>query len=319
MDAIGLDIGHRAVKVCAGTESIIFPSAVCPEIDPALATDTAIPDADIALINGKYFWVGNSALTHADSYDLDALKGDWFESDEYLALMVSGHKRAIASLGSTDAILVLGLPPQLYARQHERVTQLAIMHLGLPGELIRVIGQPYGAYMATLFDKTVEPEEGSCSMGERWLIIDVGYCTVDFGLSVGRRWSVVGEKSIGGTNVIATDLRDRIYAEHSIFLPLHNCDDILSTRTSKLRDKPVNLDALVTKCSISHAQNIEQTAMRLFGDKLCLFSGVLIAGGGAGLVYPHLRERWPHAATAPAPLFAAADGMRRYGLRARNA
>ena len=42
--------------------------------------------------------------------------------------------------------------------------------------------------------------------------------------------------------------------------------------------------------------------------------GVLLAGGGAPIVHPHIQAKWPHAYLADKPRLAVAEGMRRFGM-----
>lgn len=314
MNVIGLDIGHSAVKVAAGGESIVFPTAAAAAMDLAVGEAAAAAKEDTAVVNGKPYFVGKTALIHTNGQLVDGLRDDWIESDEHTALLVSGFQRGIKALGDPEPLVVLGLPSRLHGRQHARLVELAVMHLGLPKQNIRVLPQPLGAYMAAVLDETGEPVEGRRPELERWGIIDIGYYTADFGLIEAGVWSAAGAKSVGGANMIATDLRDRIYAEHGVNIPLREADDILRTKSAKVFGKAVDLGELVEECSRSYARTIIDNASQVFGERLPMFDGMLIAGGAASLLYPHFVKAWPHAVTAATPRFTVAEGMRRYGL-----
>lgn len=312
---IGLDIGHSAVKVAAGAERIIFPTAATPALD--LSVNAAEAKADTAVVNGKSYFVGQTALVHTNGTLLEGLRDDWIDTEEHLALLVSGYQRAVAAIGDNDALVVLGLPSRLHGSQKDRLAELAVMHLGISKSNVLVVPQPLGAYMAAVLDEQGEPIDGRDITGERWGIVDVGYYTADFGLIDGGVWSAAGARSSGGANLIATDLRDRIAAEHGVPLSLREADKVLQTRAAKLYGKVVNVEGMVEEACSNYARGIVDQAIRVFGERLPTLDGILIAGGAAEAIHPHVTKAWPHARTAPSPRFTVAEGMRRYGLLTR--
>ena len=58
---------------------------------------------------------------------------------------------------------------------------------------------------------------------------------------------------------------------------------------------------------------VVDTATRLMEPYARRLDGVIVAGGGADMVYGVLRDRWPHAIKAEDPRFSVAEGMRRFG------
>lgn len=321
MEVIGLDIGHSTVKVSAGGEHTIFPTAATRAV--ALHVDEASDRAraDLARVNGQDYFVGRTALIHTNGNLLDGLRDDWIETDEHQALMVSGFNRATKALGTTDVMLVMGLPSRLHGAQKNRLTELAVMHLGLAKDQVIVIPQPLGAYMAAVLDENgeVAAKEVTRIQDSRWGVIDIGYYTADFGLVDSGVWSAAGARSQGGANVIATDLRDRIYATKGISLSLREADEALRTKSAKHMGEVVDLEALVDECADQYARGIIEFAGRVFGERLPTLDGILIAGGAADLIHPYVAKVWKHATTAPSPRFTVAEGMRRYGkLRIAN-
>lgn len=321
MDVIGLDIGHSTVKVAAGSDHTIFPTAAAKAV--ALHVDEATAEAktDLARVNGHDYFVGRTALIHTNGNLLDGLRDDWIETDEHQALMVSGFNRATKALGTTDVMLVMGLPSRLHGAQKHRLVELAVMHLGLPKDQVLVIPQPLGAYMAAVLDENgqVASKEVGKIQDSRWGVIDIGYYTADFGLVDSGVWSAAGARSQGGANVIATELRDRIYANKGIGLSLREADDALRTKSAKHMGEVVDLEALVDECAEQYARGIVEFAGRVFGERLPTLDGILIAGGAADLIHPYVAKTWKHATTAPSPRFTVAEGMRRYGkLRLAN-
>lgn len=312
MNVIGLDIGHSAVKVAAGGEHIIFPTAAAPAVNLAINADEA--RADTAMVNGKSYFIGQTALIHTNGALLEGLRDDWITTEEHLALMVAGWQRGLSAIADTDAILVLGLPSRLHLTQKKDLADLAVKHLGIDKNNIRVIPQALGAYMASVLDERGEPVEGRDVTHEKWGVIDVGYYTADYGIVQAGVWAAAGARSSGGANLIATDLRDRISGDHGVGLSLREADKVLQTRSAKLYGQVKKLDEMVDEACSNYAKGIMDHAIRVFGDQLPTLDGILLAGGAAEVIHPHLKKAWPHSRTAPTPRFTVAEGMRRYGL-----
>jgi len=315
MEVIGLDIGHSTVKVAAGGKHIIFPTAAAPAVDLYLAEDVKHAAGDVARVGGREYFVGRSALIHTNGNLVDGLRDDWIESDEHQALMASGFRRAVKELGSTDVMLVMGLPSRLFGRQKERLVELAVMQLGLDRERVRVIPQPLGAFMSAVLDASgdVNAKEARRVDG-RWGVIDIGYYTADYGLVDSGVWSAAGSHSQPGANHIAADLRRRIDAEKGISLSLREADQALEAKSAKHMGEVIDLEKLVDACAQSYARQVIDYGAQVFGERINTLDGILIAGGAADLIYPYLRNVWKHASTAESARFTIAEGMRRYGL-----
>jgi plasmid segregation protein ParM len=310
---IGLDIGHSAVKIAAGGDMELFPSAVVPASQLSVAESAQRAKVDTVLVNDRNYWVGDTALTHSNGQALEGLRDDWIETDEHSALLSSGYQRGLRMLGNGgDPLLVLGLPSRLHQEYHHRLTEVAAMNLRIEKKQVKVVPQALGAYMASVLDDQGEPSRDVLS--EKWGIIDVGYYTADFGLIMGGVWSSAGAKSFAGANRIAGELADSIKAKHNQELPLRTCDEILRTKSTKFFGSRVDLTEMVEQHCKDYARAVQEEALKVFGSSLAGLDGIMIAGGGADLVFPVLSKVWPHAATAKQPRHAVAEGMRRYGL-----
>lgn len=315
MEVIGLDIGHSTVKVAAGGQHLIFPTAAAPAVDLHLEEDRMQATGDVARVNGRDYFVGKSALIHTNGNLLDGLADNWIESDEHQALMSAGFRRATKALGTTDVQLVMGLPSRLHGRQKDRLIELAVMQLGLPREQVRVIPQPLGAFMSAILDEKGEVKASEAGrVNGRWGVIDIGYYTADYGLVDSGVWSAAGARSHGGANLIAADLRARIDAEKGITLSLREADSALEARSTKYMGEVIDLESLVEECAERYARTVIDYANQVFGERISTLDGILIAGGAANLLFPHIRKTWKHATTADAARFTIAEGMRRYGL-----
>lgn len=314
MEVIGLDIGHSAVKIAAGDKRIMFPTAATLAMPLAMEEAQASSKADLARVRGKDYFVGDTALIHTNGALLDGLRDDWIETDEHAALLVSGYQRGLAATGDADSMLVLGLPSRLHHRQSTRLGDLAAMLLQIDRAKVIVVPQPLGAYMNAVLDAKGEPKKGRDIVGERWGVIDVGYYTADYGLIESGVWSAAGAESANGANTMASDMRHRITESHGITLPLRDCDATLRTRSVKIYGKVIDLGEHVDAVAEAYAKTLIEGAISVFGPRLAALDGIIVAGGAAALVHPHIKAVWPHAIAAEHPRYTVAEGMRRYGL-----
>lgn len=313
MSVIGLDIGHSAVKVAAGSKDVvIFPTAAAPAITLGVTGAAEKAKADTVTVSGRDFFVGETALIHTNGVALDGLTDGWIESEEHLALLKSGYQRGLEKTGEVDGHLVLGLPSRLHLQQQKRLTELAALNLGLDTAKVTVIPQPLAAYMHSVLDEEGNPKADFTK--ETWGIIDIGFYTADYGLIHGGVWSAAGAQSSAGANRMAEMLMNKIKAQYNIELTLRRCDEILRTRSVKLMGKVEPMGDLVDEVAEAYARQVIDFAVRVFGTALPTLDGILVAGGGSDLVFKHLKNSWPHAATIKNPRFAVAEGMRRYGL-----
>lgn len=315
---IGLDIGHSTVKIAAGTTRLIFPTAACPAATLAVEESARSAKADTVRVNGRDYFVGQTALIHTAGRLLDGLSDDWIETPEHLALMVSGYHRGRASIDDEDPILVMGLPSRLHAAQHQRLRELAVMHLSIPMERVRVQPQPVGAFMAMALTEAGVPVGNRSIDDERWGVIDIGYYTTDFGLLLGGIWSHAGARSIAGANTVADALRERINADHNVMIKLRDADEALRAKAIRLHGKTVDVSQHTEDACNAFAREVIEGAVRIFADTLPTLNGILVAGGGADLIYPQLQKQFPHAVCAETPRFAIAEGLRRFGVLIHN-
>jgi len=312
--AIGLDIGHSAVKISAGGKHLLFPTAACPAANLAVEEAARSAASDTVRVNGQDYFVGQTALIHTAGRLLDGLSDDWMEMPEHLALMVAGYQRGRAELElESDPMLVMGLPSRLHAKQHQRLRELAVMHLSVPMDRIRVVPQPIGAFMALALTQDGDAGTDRDITNEQWGVIDIGYYTTDFGLILGGIWSEAGARSIQGANTVASALRERLNADHGTQIALRTADEVLRSKSVKLYGKSIDVTKHVAECCDAFARQIVEAAIQVFADGLPALDGILIAGGGADLVFPRLKGAFDHAVCAPLPRFSVADGLRRYG------
>ncbi len=311
--SIGLDIGHSAVKVAAG-ENLIFPTAATPAVELSVDSSNSSAKDDTARVGSTSYFVGETAVIHTNGRVLDGLSDDWIHSDEHAALLVAGYQKALRVMGTDKSSVVLGLPSRLHGSQKERLREIAAANLMIGKDKIYVIPQPLAAFFTRTLSKDGAPTDAAAEK-ERWLVIDVGYYTTDFGMLTNSIWSSAGQESIAGTSVAAANLKRLIAGKHAVDLTIRACEEILRTKSVRLRGERIDMAALVEEAVKPVAKGIIDSAIQVFGaGSVDTADGIFIAGGGATLLFDALKKAWPQAVFAENPRFAVAEGMRRFGL-----
>lgn len=318
MSVISLDIGHSAVKVAADDKQFLFPTAAALATDLTVAEARSAAKADTVTLGDKTYFVGETAVTHTGDSVLDGLSDDWIHTEEHLALMKSGYERALQATGDASADVVLGLPSRLFGAQSKDLASLASQWLQVPPNKIKVLPQALGAFMAMMLDENGEPIDGASPQSETWGVIDIGFYTADYGMIVNGVWSEAGARSSEGASAIVGTIQTTIQQKHGIPLTLRQCDEVLRTKALKLYGKVENYSDVVESACASYARNVIEAAQKVFGSRLPTMDGILVAGGAAALVYPHIKKLWPHAKVSASPRFTVAEGMRRYVLMVQS-
>lgn len=314
MLAVGQDIGHSAVKIAALTQSL-FPTAAVRA--PAEGVNIGPGDSlgEVVLVDGIRYLFGEDAMIQSGGRAVDPLTDDWVDSPEYKALLKAGYRIALRSAGvesgATSAIVGLGLPSRLYRAQKKAAKEGAAACLGLPPDSVVVVPQSLAAIYAHLLTPTGTPAQVPNADG-RWIIVDVGYYTTDFGLVERRRWSDVGEESIGGAYLAAKALRRLIAAERGFSPTIREASDALYSRVLHDEGEVIAIDALVNQASEPFVESVMGGIESTFGaDTLHNAAGIMLAGGGSALLANAAKRRWKHITVPEHARFAVAEGLRR--------
>lgn len=312
MDVIALDIGRSAVKIAAPNAKLLFPTAVCAAVDRSRLEvgDTAESSKrDTVEVDGVRYFIGETAVRQSRDKASEGLRADWIESPEHKALLKGAYAAAKRESGASDGVLVLGLPSAYFAEQRKRLAEIASLTLQIPVESVKVVPQPFGAYMALMLDESAAIAPKRNPLTEVWGVIDVGYFTTDYAMLNGGEWQAFAAESSGGTHKAAEQLM-ALVKDAGMKLP--EAEEALRSRVIKNLGRVVSLDKEVDQVAERLAAEIIGHAAQAFGDHLRRLDGILIAGGGAELVAGHIKDKWPHAETVPDARYAVAEGMRRY-------
>lgn len=310
--AIGLDIGHSAVKVAVSNskgkrEYLIIPTAVCQAIRISDENEAERAAKETVRVGGIDYFIGETAIIQGGANVTSGLSEDWVSTPEHTALMVGSYQKARAIAGVDQPRLVLGLPTHLYSRQKDKLRETAVTALVVND--VRVVPQPMGPYFEAMFDEKGVP--ASAVNEESWGVVEIGYFTTDFMLMMNGRWVEKASGTCSGARVAAEHLQ-RILGEKGMTVDLFECEEAL--RKKQIRNFTARVD--VTN-EVNEAVNILtneviDTASRLMEPYARKLDGVIVAGGGAEFMFEKIRERWPHARCPQAARISVAEGMRRF-------
>jgi plasmid segregation protein ParM len=102
-------------------------------------------------------------------------------------------------------------------------------------------------------------------------------------------------------------------------LGLPEATQIMETGTMLMSGKPVSVDDELRASIEPLCREIQETANQVLGSgTLRRMHGLLIAGGGAPLLFSHLAKTWPQAVLSDEPRFSVAEGFMRAGLLREN-
>ncbi len=308
-NAIGLDVGHSAVKVAVDGGRVIFPTAVIPAFTLHDEVAAARARRDTVKVDNATFFVGDTAIAQGRMTSTPGLYENWTESDEHSALLLAGFRRAVEAGASESSVVVLGLPASLFSRQRDALRDHASRLLQTR---VLVMPQPVGPFSELMFDDRGRLKSAAAMDGESWAVIEVGYFTTDFTLIQKGQW--IEDKSTSCSGVrIATERLQKIISTTGLSATLFECEDILRKKTIVNFGRDRDMSKEVTDAMTPLAAEIFDTANRLFAASARLLNGIIITGGGSDLVFSALKSHWPNAVQPQEPRFSVAEGMRRYG------
>lgn len=316
MNIVGLDIGHSAVKVVASFSGerveFMFPSVVVKAFPISDEAESHRAARDVVRVDGKEWFTGETAVIQGGGNAITGLSDDWIESVQHDALFLSALKRLEARgfKVTSDTMVVMGLPAQLYGQQKDRLKAACSKYVQAE---FRVVPQPMGPYQAMMLDKDGMPVKGRSMEGESWGVVEVGHYSADFMLTKSGRWIEKASGSCAGMRV-AVDAIHRLLLADNINADLLECQEILRTKQLSSFGRMVDADKYVRQAARVLVDEVEDHANRLIAEHARRLNGIIVAGGGADFIIETLQERWPHAIVSKDPRMAVAEGFCRLGL-----
>ncbi|MFY9327778.1 MAG: ParM/StbA family protein [Georgfuchsia sp.] len=315
---IGLDIGHSTVKIAARTEHgapirLIFPSLVCRAFDISDEMEQRRAALETIELNNCRYFFGDTAKAQGGKSATMGLSEDWVRTQEHFVLLLGAIKKLSGrGVNVAKPVLVLGLPTHLYSRQKQELVAIVKEHLDV-AELF-VVPQPMGPYQCLILDENGELNKARNMTLESWGVVEVGHFTTDFMLVQNGRWIEKASGTCSGVSVAADQLV-RLLEAQRLTISLIEAEEALATGKIRNFGQVMDVSAEVAKAADMVVAEVVDTASRLMDGYARNMDGVIIAGGGANLVFDRIVKKWPHAIQASDPRYSVAEGMRRLGIK----
>lgn len=325
---IGLDLGRSAVKLVArgpnGVEvRIAFPSAVMKappslvyrEVEQSAASDTVVMD-------GETLWTGETALKQGVDQEPIGRSDEWVVGKAHDALVLSAISRlneAGFNFDPARAVITLGVPSRVAKDRRDilialKANVLKRLSTGKDRPMINVIAQPVGVIASHALAHDGEPREGQDPDTHSFAVIEVGQYTTDYCAVLEGEPIVSATESSEGVELVAMHVAAAL-REQGLELGPRNLQRMMLTPTINARGKQIDLRPLIAQAVKDHLlPKTLETARAVFRSQLLQESdAVLVAGGGAGLIYELLKKdpQFTHAVQVAAPREAVADGFSR--------
>jgi hypothetical protein len=325
----GVDIGHCQVKAILRGPKV--ENERCFRSQVAVVTTDDIPQVKARLQDDFLKWGRKSFLTgdRADAINRHRdTVGDtpqWVLTEDHEVLLVSALKRLFETRAAKDdeVFLTVGLPAEVFVRHPQlrsvlgtEASRIARRILGCEVKAF-VQAQPVAAFVSWAFDtEGVEKEDKA---GRRCGIIDVGQGSTDFTVVIDGAPQLEFTSSCGGVDVIVPHINSVLGPDgmkvRAADLERHLRDG-LSIRGEKRDVRELIRSAVLEQLLPMILRHLDS---RRYESVLQEVDCILVAGGGADLVFADLKQRdqTRHAVRLDSPLLAVADGLAKYSaLRA---
>lgn len=325
--SIGMDGGHSMFKIRAGfldtpadRVSLQIPTAVMPAI--RLGNDRAQQQAvaDTVVVGGTSYFVGNTALRQGQLESFTGQNSNWVTTPEHDALIVAAWNRTIAVVGKAPMriSLVLGLPAKYYSSQkaalRERVAKL-VTPLLATGQVLKVLVQNQGEaplqWLALNPDGT--PNATRDLDSQMWGVIEIGHFTTDFSLSDRGTMIERVSTSCEGMQVVYDAVAKEL-ASHDLPTNVEAVELAVRNRAIATPTEVIDLAPSVKKGESVFTAAVVDHAVRVFDKQKRMLQGIVVAGGGAPVLFDTLKSKFAQCLTDKEPRFVVAEGLCRVGL-----
>ncbi|MGC9207453.1 MULTISPECIES: ParM/StbA family protein [Acidithiobacillus] len=310
MTCIGLDVGHSAVKMAwrgknGKIKRKIFPSVAVPAMT---ITDNEASDQakkETVTVNGLEYFFGETAVHEVGSIAVTGLHDRWLEMPEFQAL-VQGAINIVKDDTGVIHSVTAGLPPSIFSDQNLKLRN--IISLCTNAE-VRVHQEPAGVAMQNRLDESgIMIPDSTGDLG----VVAIGRYTTDFMAMLDGRWVQGAAGSARGMSR-AANLVMRKLNEQGYKIDYLDADDALWKKSIKYNGANNDVTPVVEIALHVLASEIFDATSNKFGDTGRKMEKILVAGGGAGLMFDGLKKYWPQAVLVEDPRFAVAEGFRRAG------
>lgn len=330
--SLGFDLGHSSAKLALKSTTTSTPIVGAAEIFPTVVRDwiqianeetARKAEVDTVEVNGKKFFVGVTAQRQSQAETFSGQNRNWIETEQHDALLVSAWNRANAILERNDMAnpdrisLVLGLPASYYADQRDVLRTRAnglLQRLLKPHQEMQIYveSQSRAPLLCVVFDSQ-GVETGRGGDDETWGVVEIGQFTTDFTLHDHGQEVDSAASSARGAHMVY-DRIAAVFKQKGIEANFEVITNAIKSRKIKDFGKEVDVSDIVTPAINEFSTYIQDEVASRFGNKARSMDGIIIAGGGAYMVGPEIKAKYPNAVIPTNPRFAVAEGYARFGL-----
>lgn len=331
--SIGIDLGHSSVKTAIKSGNkmpviggyTIFPTVVRGWTPIANEETARRAEADTVEVNGKKFFVGETAQRQSQAETFTGQNRNWIATEQHDALMASAWNRAMGVLAKPEnnmaepeqISLVLGLPASYYAEQRDALLSRArglLQHLVKPHQDLQIYveTQSRAPLLCIVFDAYGQ-ETGRAGEEEIWGVVEIGQFTTDFTLHDRGQEVDAAASSARGASMIY----DRIgaaFKQRGYEASYEQISRAIQNRKLKDFGKEVDINDIVQPAITEFTAYILDEVATRFGSKARSMDGIIVAGGGAYIVGQEIKAKYPNTIIPAQARFAVAEGYSRFGL-----
>lgn len=325
-----VDVGFGNVKYVTGhehghaVECHLFPS-LAPQAGANQEIGAGVlqnRNTVIVEVDGVRYEVGPDAALALDATHGRVLDQSFPETDTYKALL----RGALAYMDVPEIdLLVLGLPVNNFPNYRDHVEKVMSGRHRVPdiklhqaGSLaaerdvtvksVWVLPQPLGGF----FDHALRNKLFGSMKSQHNLIIDIGFYTVDWLMTVGVK--PVGNRSSavnGGMSAILTLVAERVAAQHKTQTPLLKSveEAVRSGSPVRVFGKECDISEHIAAGKAKAREAVAQLVNKV-GDGADI-DNIILSGGGASFFEDVIQEKYPHhkLVIAGDPVFANVRGF----------
>jgi plasmid segregation protein ParM len=315
---IALDAGRSAFKIVAfdgKRHEVLIPTTVSRASAISDAAEATAAERDTVVVDKISYFCGETAQIHGNAQNTIGLSPLWIDTPEYRALCLAAVKRLsyMGVKGLENPFIVVGTPAGLYKvhrRLHEEITAATI------NGKVKAIHQPLGAYMAYYLDERGFPQRErarrSNDQMRSWGVIEIGHYTTDFLLIRNGKPVDLNSSTCRGMSLAVEKLMALLHARNMLSKSALQCMDALVSGSTMFRGKEESIAKEKDEACEYVAQEIRTFALNTYSSLADELDGILLAGGGAAMMFPYLERELDNVILLDNSRWAVAEGYLRW-------
>lgn len=295
--AIGLDIGRSGVKIVfndidsqSKPEELTFPPYAMLSSVLADEAEQRRAESDTLMIDGKSWWFGQTAQTQSlGGADNSGGFASWAHTDDYKALTHGAIKRVREKYPNAILKIACALPSESTSQDRDSVVKITQEAAGEGSQVVCQV-QPEGVFFEHMANNPTLSNESVNVM-----VVDVGRYSTDFAVISGGSPVRNTYRSIRGVSRATDILWDRLMARpefNSTKRPsIERLERALTENSITLSARKYELEDS-RKAVATLAQEVLRASREVIDKMTGDIDHILLAGGGAHLVFPIFQETY---------------------------